>query len=182
MPDTLRLFIAIDLPKEHKAQLSNARREIDGIRWSPPEQYHLTLRFLGDVEADLVPVLAKGLQQLKTAPFTLHLGRINAFPSLRRPRVIHIATRQSTPLLALNREVNTIVDAAGIQPDPKPFSPHVTLARVKDERRSFPTAFFDQFSDLSLPPFLVDEVRLYKSILRRSGAVHECLHVFPLHA
>lgn len=180
MSDNLRLFIAIELPEQHKSLLSEARREIKGVKWTPPDQLHLTLRFLGNVESSHVSTLVDRLQQIRSLSFTLHLEGISAFPSHRRPRIIHIATRDSKPLLTLHREVDEMVIAAGVLPDPKPFSPHVTIARVKEERRGELAAYFDQYRNLALPPMPVEEVRLYKSILQRTGALHECLYAFPL--
>src|SRR4051794_21350543 len=140
-PKRIRLFAAINLPESVKAALIQCQRglasriEGDSIRWT--NQLHLTLKFFGHIEessaGELEKVLAKSCQGV--APFELNASGLGCFPSARSPRVVWAGIAgELAPLLALqNRIDETTVDWA--EPEKREFTPHLTLARVKDPGR-----------------------------------------------
>src|SRR5439155_63389 len=144
-PEWLRLFIAIRIPEDIKAAISVAQTEVRqalpdaGVSWTKPEQFHLTLKFLGNVEAQQVDELTKALSAACRAFGPLHLRaeRMGAFPNLRFPRVIWIGLNDAEQKLSLVQ--HAIEPACSPFTAEKPedrFSGHVTLARVKRIRRS----------------------------------------------
>ena len=130
---TMRLFIAVELPEAAKQGLTRIQESLKRscprcpARWVSPENTHLTLNFLGDVDASRLPDVKEAVTQTSTAfeGFELALGDVGAFPSLERPRVLWVGMRGDMNRLTLS--------ALGFAPEARPFSPHLTLARVGDE-------------------------------------------------
>lgn len=180
----VRSFLAVDPGEAARAEAAACAERLaagpggGAVRWGRPESYHVTLRFLGDVEAERLAPLAEAVAEevADVVPFELRLGGAGGFPSARRPRVVVLGLAPEAPLAALAERVEAGVRAAGLPEADRPFRAHLTLGRVKGRRGP----------DLSaaLPPepaaFPVREVVLYASELRRGGAVHTPLHRIPL--
>jgi 2'-5' RNA ligase len=182
-----RLFVSIEPSAEAIQSLRVSSRvwrpalEVPGIRWLPPAQWHVTLLFLGDVDDARVPELGQALSRATacSGPFELALGTLGAFPSPGRPRVIWIGLQGD--LQALHRvQAAVACDAAPWihRPDPKPFHPHLTLARVSGPSR--PGAWRQAAGaggGMTTAPrtvgWPVRSVRLMKSELTPTGARHE---------
>lgn len=139
----IRAFIAIPLPtavKETLAQLTSqlARQTPPGaVRWVKPEAMHLTLRFLGDTAAAQLPHITASLNEIaaQCAPFTLTTAELGCFPNAKRPRVIWVGViTEGDALTSLKRALDKRLAPLGWPPEPKPFRPHLTLGRVKDDR------------------------------------------------
>jgi RNA 2',3'-cyclic 3'-phosphodiesterase len=140
---TVRAFIALSLPPPVKEMLANLASELavqtppGAVRWVKPAAMHLTLRFLGDTAVTLLPTLAEKLDQLTAQrhPFTLATGALGCFPNPKRPRVIWVGLeKDSQTLTKLKQELDVLLAPLGWPPETKPFHPHLTLGRLKDER------------------------------------------------
>jgi len=136
----MRAFIAIELPGEVKATLQSLgqrlRRAKVSASWVKPERMHLTLRFLGDIpEADVVRV-GSLLEEHCTplSPFTLSVANAGVFPSAKHPRVVWagVSPREGE-LLKVQRIAEDAAQATGLKPERRPFRPHLTLARIRNE-------------------------------------------------
>jgi 2'-5' RNA ligase len=135
----LRTFFAIELGDEARraaAALVERLRADPGcgaVRWTRPEAFHVTLRFLGPTPAERVPALAAAVraQAAGIAPFALALAAVGAFPDERRPRVVFVALEPHEPVAALAAAVERGVLAAGFPPEARPFHAHLTLGRVR---------------------------------------------------
>ncbi|QWV93419.1 RNA 2',3'-cyclic phosphodiesterase [Geomonas oryzisoli] len=167
-----RLFIAVELPGDIKAALSSFRDEIPGLRWVPPDQIHLTLRFLGDVLPQTCAMLKKNLAAVSFTPFPLTLRGVGHFPPHGHPRVLWVGLEESRALLSLQQQVEAAVVGAGIVPEERGFSPHITLARIKENASSAVARFESVHRALSFPPFNVEEFILFSSVLTPKGAMH----------
>lgn len=190
-PAWVRAFIAINLPAEVKEVLravqSDLREAIHGnaIRWTPPEQVHLTLRFLGNVAADSVPGLESGLRQAceGIAPFELKAGGVGAFPCTARPRVLWLGLGGDLEQLRLLEGRISRQTAAWGESDEREFHPHLTLARAKETRppqlREISRALAAQ-KPARLVRWRVAEVDLMRSELSPAGAQHSRLAAVPL--
>jgi 2'-5' RNA ligase len=180
---TLRAFLAAEIGEGARraaaAAAARLAREVRGreVRWAQPATYHLTLRFLGEIEPDrAAPLVARVREALAgVAPFELRLGAVTAFPGPRRPRVIVATVEPEAPLVALARGVEAAVVRAGFPPEERPFRPHLTLGRVRD--RAHPALVA---GPLSAEPFRVAEVVLYRSDLQPEGALHTPLERMAL--
>jgi RNA 2',3'-cyclic 3'-phosphodiesterase len=179
---TARLFIAIDLPLPLREQLNSLRAPVPGFVWTRPEQMHLTLRFLGDVEIAQREALEAALARVSVEPFFLPVGGFGTFPLRGPARVLWVGIdRGHSRLQSLRQQVDDAVLAAGIAPDVRHFQPHVTLARIRDEAPPDAVArFLETHPDFEASPFRVSSFALYASELRPAGAVHTPWRVFPL--
>jgi 2'-5' RNA ligase len=176
----MRLFIAIELPDEVKRLLAGMRSDIPGSRWVPPEQIHLTLAFLGEVEGGALEALIGELANIRAPGFCLRFGAAGCFPDRRRPRVLWIGMEPEARLISLATLVHSAVLACDIPQEERAFSPHITLARLKIPAPREAGAFLDRPVRPELPPVEVREFILFESRLSASGAVHTPVRIFGL--
>jgi len=182
--DVGRLFVAAPLPESFRRELAaHVRRHTGGAglpgRVVPVDNWHLTLRFLGDTSRDAHDRLVAALAAADMgASFDLELGALGAFPRPERARVLWIGAGEGRErLVALAAIAESAAVAAGFAPERRPFSAHLTLSRLKPERDVSPIV-------AAVSPFgsrtAIDEIVLYRSHLRREGAEYEALRRFPL--
>lgn len=175
-----RLFVAVDLPEDVKARVAELCGGLAGARWVPPEQLHLTLRFIGDADERLFAAIRDGLAAIKGRTFPLALKGVGCFPSPRRPRVVWVGAETGEALFFLQREVERIVSEAGVAPDEKRFSPHITLARLREGTPSDFGVFQARHAAFRTEPFEVEAFHLYSSTLTPAGAIHRREASYPL--
>ncbi len=182
----MRCFLAIELPSEvirHLSQLSaNLRHCAVKASWVRPEHMHLTLRFLGDITDDQAEGITKFLHQsLEGArPFPLLTQAVGAFPNVRRPSVMWAGVGPLTgPLETVQAHCEHAAQHAGLAPDPKPFHPHITLARIKDHRPPVDlTQAIERERTFTAGEFTVRGVSLFSSELTPRGPNHARLEEF----
>jgi 2'-5' RNA ligase len=181
---TLRLFIAIALPDEVKAQLAGLNTDLPGAVWVKPAALHLTLKFLGDgIDAARVPELTDSLSAVRGEPFMLALEGVGRFPPGERApaRVLWAGLAAPRELPRLATAVDQAMAALGFAPETRPFAPHLTLARLKDARpRAEVAAFLARHAGLRSAPFRVQAFALFSSQLTPQGAIYTRLAEFPL--
>jgi 2'-5' RNA ligase len=179
-----RLFIAIALPDDVKTMLTHLRVDIAGAVWVKPPAMHLTLRFLGDqVEAARIPALKAALAAVQAAPFSLTLAGVGRFPpNPRKPaRVLWVGVVAQPALHALYTQIEQAVVELGFPPDDHTFSAHITLARLKSDRRLREVDdFLAAHQSFRAPPFTVTQFTLYASTLSPHGPTYTPEAVFPL--
>ena len=171
--DAVRTFFAVELDAGARQAAAGVARRLaeapggDGVRWVRPEALHVTLRFLGETPAARVAPLARRAAQevAALAPFTLHLGPAELFPSPRRPRVVALGLEPAAPLLELAAALERACVALGFPAELRPFRAHLTLGRLLG--RSFPTV-----AALAAPAaeLAVEEVVLFRSELSPAGS------------
>jgi len=182
----IRAFLALEVPAVVKTQLAVAqeilRRELPRARWTRPDGWHLTLKFLGEVAApaldELTTALAPSLRGLGAV--SVHLGGAGFFPSPARPRVAWVGGA-ADGAESVATTVERAAEAAGFPRERRPWSIHLTQARLKAR---WPSAAVDRFLEwgeaLELEAFDCQEVVLYKSDLQPGGAVYTALERLPL--
>jgi 2'-5' RNA ligase len=179
----VRSFFAWEPPAAAKDALAALARELharpdgDAVRWTRPEGYHVTLRFLGNVPAAELPALARAVESALAgaARFAVTLGAARAFPSLRRPRVVVIDLAPEAALAALAARIEAGVVAAGLAPEERRFRAHLTLGRVRGRRVPALDA-----KPLDAGALDVKEVVLFRSDLDRDGSRYTPLAQIPL--
>ncbi|HEX7071754.1 MAG TPA: RNA 2',3'-cyclic phosphodiesterase [Rhodothermales bacterium] len=175
-----RLFVAVDPPPEVSERLHALRDETLDARWMESGNHHLTLKFIGNVDAERRDVVAEALRDVAAPPALVALEALTVFPSWRRPSVLVVLAKHEKSLMRLQEDVEKVLQKARIEPESKPFSPHITIARI---RRTVPEAvrsFVRIASMPSLPPFQANGFRLYESQTKPEGAVYTCLAEYPL--
>ena len=126
-----RLFTALEIPRDAALSLSLLRGGLPGARWIDVENYHLTLRFIGDIEGHLADEIAHALDRVRRPAFDLTLSGVGAFGS-KKPHSIYAGVIPSPELNALQGEIDRICTRAGAPSDQRKFVPHVTLARLRN--------------------------------------------------
>ena len=190
--EPIRAFIAIELPGQIKAALSQIQENLKAnrsasVKWVNPESIHLTLKFLGNVDEAEIPAIKKALSEAVTgvAPFSLGLGEPGAFPNCQAPSVVWVGVGgEIEPLRTLHNNIDRALTPLGFPPEKRAFSPHLTLGRVRDEslpgekrRLGENVAAIKTGEKIS---FKVESVNLMRSILAREGAIYSCLASFAL--
>jgi len=181
--EKLRAFLAIEPSEAARRAAAEAASAIrrapggDSVRWVRPEALHVTLRFLGDIDPELVPRLEAcvGADLRPLAPFALRLGGVGGFPNPRRPRVVTLGLEPEEPLAELASAVERGVVAAGCEPESRPFRGHLTLGRARGRSARVTGAV-----TATPESFRVEEVVLFQSRLGPGGAKHTPLARFPL--
>ncbi len=126
-----RLFTAIEVPKEIGMMLSGLRGGIHGARWITPENYHLTLRFIGDIDERTANEVAGVLDFVERPSFSLTLTGLDQFGG-KKPRALFASVQPSPVLIELQAEQERMMQRIGLPPEGRRFTPHVTLARLRD--------------------------------------------------
>ena len=175
-----RLFVAIDLPEEMKKEIAGISGNLPGARWVPGALLHLTLRFIGDVDESTLQAVKTALAMARCLPFTLRLKGVGHFPPGKQPRVLWVGVEESRPLLVLQKGVEAALIAAGIAPDERRFSPHITIARLKETPLPPVAAFEERYGNFLAGPFPGGTFHLYSSTLTREGAIHTREATFPV--
>jgi len=149
-----RLFTALEIPLAARTRLSLMRAPLNGARWVDAENMHITLRFAGDLDGRVADELADQLADVIARPFTVSIVGAGAFGG-RDPRVLWAGVELNPELDALYRANERAARAVGLEPDPRAFKPHVTLARMRGVRQKAVAQFLGEYGDLRLEPFLV---------------------------
>lgn len=180
-PAPRRLFLAIDAPAPLATALLGLMQPAAGFAWTPPDQLHLTLRFLGDTpEASIAP-LCERLRAIRVARFLLPVGSLGVFPPHGRARVLWCGIGAGQPRLHLLRQhIDDTILALGLAADQRRFVPHFTLARLGAAAQAQGPRWLDRHRGFSTAPFGVERFTLYAGELRPSGAVHTAIEEFPL--
>jgi 2'-5' RNA ligase len=147
---------------------------LNGLRWLTAEQLHLTLSFLGDVEVPAEDRLHEALGEVRVPPFVLPLSGVGVFNARGRPSVVWAGVGKGHPhLFALHRRIQDAVLHARIEPDLKPFHPHITIGRAKGISRQALQPFLRKHAEADLGMFEVTGFELYSSVLAAEGAIHQ---------
>ena len=130
----IRLFVAIPLPESVRTQLSQLQSGLQGARWIRSENIHLTLRFIGEVRNDLASDIDMALSEIGGPPFELALDGVNSFSRGKNPHTLWVGVAKPEPLVHLQAKIESTLVGAGLEAEERNFSPHITIARLKEMR------------------------------------------------
>jgi 2'-5' RNA ligase len=186
----MRLFVSVDLPDdlaETVRAVQDEFREANGLNFTDPEQAHMTLKFLGDVEDDRLPAIEERLERAVAAadvePFEAHYGGLGVFPSLDYISVLWLGVREGhgdAELTRLAEAVEEELVAEGFDPEDHEFTPHVTLARMNHAGGKELVQENVRELDPEVGTATVSEIRLTESELTPSGPIYSTVERFPL--
>lgn len=178
-----RLFTALDLPPAAIDAIRDFQQNNDldvQARWTPPENLHITLRFVGEVGEEKAEAVEAALDEAPCpAPFDIEPLGLGVLPSRRTPRVLTARIDPTEPLRTLYQTLQDVLAEVSVEREKRTFRPHITLARFRDDS---PERVYDALSDappLPLDPFSVDRFYLYESTLTPDGAVHTIRTEYP---
>ena len=167
-----RLFVALRPPAAVRGVLLDAMGGVERARWQDDEQLHLTLRFAGEIDARLADDLAATLGQVDAAPFDLRVLGVGHFERKGRPTALWAGLASSADLAVLQHKIERACQRAGLEPEHRKFTPHITLARLNNSAGAV-GGWLAAHGALTAPPWRVDEFRLYESVLTPAGSAYE---------
>ena len=170
---TKRLFVAIDLPEATRQLLAGIDPHIRDVRWVEPAQMHLTLSFFGDVPDDIDLVLCEKLSAIEFGVFFLPIVSVGSFSAKGAPKIIWIGVGKAHPhLFQIHKRVQEAALAAGLEPELKPWHPHITIARCRDVSPQSLRKFLQSNAEFDAGMIRVEEFHLYSSKLTPAGPIH----------
>ncbi|WP_432694923.1 RNA 2',3'-cyclic phosphodiesterase [Marinobacterium sp. YM272] len=172
--NSTRLFLAIDLPETLEACIARRQQEVRGLRWSAPEQLHLTLAFIGRLGPEKMVALDEVLSRITLDPFELQFDRVDTFAH----RTLWMGCGPSAPIQALHQLLRESLESVDIATEKQPFRPHVTLARAQEPLTN---AQIRQLETALLPEPLsmtVDQFALKNSILTGKAPLHQVIRLY----
>ncbi|GJL95805.1 MAG: RNA 2',3'-cyclic phosphodiesterase [Hyphococcus sp.] len=165
-----RLFVALSVPPEISDRLTGLQNGLEGARWRPLENFHMTLAFIGEVDRHGLAAATDALSGIEAPAFSLRLSGIGSFGS-RKPRAVWVGVEPSDKLAHLQSKVENALRNAGFELEHRKFTPHVTLAYLSGARREAVFEYCSANGMFSTVEFSVDAFHLYSSGLG-SGASH----------
>jgi len=180
----IRSFIAIELPPEVKQALAELQGRLKGggghqVKWVEPQNMHLTLQFLGNIDAAAVDNITAATRQasVDTHPFQIEVSGLGVFPNLNRVQVIWVGlTGEVAKLAGLQKSLGAKLEPLGFKPESRPFTPHLTLGRVREfcrpEERAALGRQIEKTAFTAKYKVDVTAVNLMKSQLRREGPIY----------
>ena len=176
-----RIFTGLEIPAQIGQTLSLLRGGLPGARWIDPENYHVTLSFVGDVDGVVAREVASMLDQVKRASFALSFEGLSAFGG-RRPRALVATVAPIPTLLELQAEHERLLRRMGLEPEGRKYIPHVTLARLRDATSRQVADYLAARGLFRSPPFDVDRFVLFSARASVGGGPYVVEAAFPLSA
>lgn len=175
---TQRLFLALAPPPAITEALLDLQEGLSGARWVDSDNFHLTLRFVGEIDRHAADDLETALECLSFAPFTLELCGVGHFEGKGRAKAIWAGLRPSSALDELQHRSEIACRRAGLAPETRKFIPHITLARL-NSASGFVGEWLAQHDALQLGPWPVESFALFASELTPNGPIYRQLRRFP---
>ena len=176
----LRLFVGIGFPPELKLQLSLLCSGISGAKWVDPGNFHLTLRFIGETDEAVAADIDEALARLRARRFTLQLTGTGVFGGGDKPRSLWVGVERSPELVALRDKIEHALVRVGLAPEPRKFTPHITLARLHKPALDKLSGFLAAHAQFRAAPYPVEGFSLIASSQTKAGSVYEDQADYPL--
>src|SRR5262245_63339724 len=176
-----RLFTGVEIPSDVGQALATLRGGLPGARWIDPENYHLTLRFIGDVADDVAHEVASMLGRVKRGPFELHMEGLASFGG-RKPRAVVASVAPAQALIDVQAEHERLMQRIGLEPEGRKFIPHVTLARLRESSSRQVADYLALRAPFRSPVFKVSRFVLFSSRAPVGGGPYVIEAFYPLAA
>lgn len=176
----IRLFVALEIPPDLRSRLEALCAGIFGARWVDPENLHVSLRFIGEVDEAVCEDVIDSLLTIHTPSFELTLERLGTFEQGGIPHTLWVGVRKNDALLQLQSKVERAIVGAGLPPERRRYTPHLTIARIKDAPVGHLVSFIAKHEPFRMSPFTVESFSLFSSFLSKSGSQYTVEETFPL--
>jgi len=178
--DVVRLFIGLQLPQAVRDRLSGLVYPLPRVRWVARDNLHLTLRFIGEVDGAAAADIDEALARIAAPSFELTIAGVGEFNSRGRVRTLWAGVERSEPQRILYAKIKRALQRAGQSPERRRFSPHVTLARLRDVKLAEVAPFIAAHANLNLKPIRVVRFVMFSSTLGHAGPVYTVEREYPL--
>jgi 2'-5' RNA ligase len=174
-----RLFTGVEIPPEVGQALASLRGGLPGARWIDPENYHLTLRFIGDVDDATAHDVADMLGRIRRTDFELHMEGLGSFGG-RKPRAVVAKVTPAQGLMEVQAEQERLMQRIGLEPEGRKFMPHVTLARLRDSTSRQVAEYLAARGYFRTSSFRVSRFVLFSSRSSVGGGPYVVEEAYPL--
>ena len=177
----MRLFVGLELPwalRQRLAMLSGAG--IQGARWVPPENYHVSLRFIGEMPGHMAEEIDHALAAVNAPGFSLTLAGVGTFTKGGRGGVLWVGVDRNPQLDHLQGKIETALQRCGLEPERRRFQPHVTLARLDNPPEARLAGYVQAHNLFRADPVPVEHFTLFRSLLGKDHAVYTAEVEYPL--
>jgi 2'-5' RNA ligase len=178
----IRCFISVNLPDEAKTAIDSIITELKktgaDVKWVVAENIHLTLKFLGNTDESVIPGIAEALGKKLSLydAFYITIADVGCFPSEKRPRVIWVGIKDPDVLRNIQKDVDAVMTGFGFAPEVRPFSPHLTIGRVRSLKKAAElTKRFADFRRSDFGRVGISAIHIMKSDLKPAGAEYSSL-------
>lgn len=168
----IRLFVALALPERLRPWVQGLQGGVPGAKWAAPDNLHLTLRFIGNVDGRLFADIMDMLAAIRAPAFDLQLAGLGKFGERGRVESLWVGADRSEPLTRLQGKIEAALQRLGLEPEHRKFLPHLTVARLKGAPSGRVADWLAAHAGFALPPFRVDRFILFSSYLSREGAIY----------
>ena len=176
----LRLFVGLSLPDPVRLHLNRLCHGLPGARWVDSDNYHLTLRFIGEVDRHTAADIDGTLQSIDMAAFSFSLSGLGTFGQGRKTRALWARAEACAGLSHLQSKIESAVVRAGQTPEARKFMPHVTLARFRTAHPNRIQSFVERNGLFQASPVAVDRFVLFESHMGKGGSFYKELRDYPL--
>lgn len=176
----IRLFVGIGLPEDIRARLAGLCGGVPGARWVPPENFHLTLRFIGEVPKGEMEDIHHALIGVRTRRFDLAISGVGHFETSGQARALWVRIEKNQELSALQSRVESALVRVGLEPEERRFMPHITLGRLRDTPLQRVSSFLAHNNMFRAGPVPVDSFSLFSSFRKPEGPIYREEAEYPL--
>jgi len=176
----IRLFVGIGLPTRVRTEIAAVQAGLPRARWVRPENLHVTVRFVGDVDKDMAEDIHVALSGLRAPAFELAIRGLGQFESGGRVRTVWAGVEGAEPLVFLRDKVESALVRLGLPAERRKFTPHVTLARFNGEPAQNFFKYFESHAALAIGAFSVRSFILFRSLNDADGVYYEPVEQYPL--
>ena len=176
----IRLFVAVELPADLRQRIRRISTGVRDARWVAEENLHLTLRFIGEVEEYRLDDIVGALDAVESPSFPLTLAGAGHFESRKRVRTLWIGAEKSPELAVLAERIDHALVRAGLAPEGRKFSPHITVARLTGATAPAVAEWLAANTLFKGFPFHITRFVLFASYLGRGGPTYQIVEAFPL--
>ena len=175
----LRLFVGIEFPPELKLRLEQLCTGVPGARWVDPGNFHLTIRFIGEIDEGLAADVDAALARVEARRFALQLAGTGVFGG-NKPHALWVGVERHPDLVRLRDKIEQALIRTGLAPEQRRFAPHVTLARLRDPVLDALGHFLATHAQFRAAPLPVKHFSLIASFPTKAGSVYEDQADYPL--
>lgn len=176
----LRLFTGLSLPQDLHRRLALLQGGIPGARWTAPDNFHITLTFIGSADENLAADIDEVLADIRALAFDLALAGMGSFAQGDDPKILWAGVADNPALATLRHRIDRALETAQIPFEKRKYTPHVTLARFRHPDEDRLAVFMTSHAAFAAPPFAVTAFHLYQSHQTKNGSVYEILRSYPL--
>jgi 2'-5' RNA ligase len=174
-----RLFTGLEIPSALAQSLAVLRGGLPGARWIDPENYHMTLRFIGDVDDAVAHEVASVLGRVRRRTFELRVEDLKSFGG-RKPRAVVATLGPVQALMELQAEHERLMQRVGLEPDGRKYTPHITLARLRESSSRQVADYLALRAPFRSAPFMVSRFVLFSSRMSVGGGPYVVEAAYPL--